>query len=322
MTAQTFRWAIQPYKRPFLTPLKTSHGVWSVREGLFVLLESQQSGEVGIGEVCPLPWFGTETLEEAIALSQTFSKNITVQAVHDISSKFPASQFGWGTALEALLRPKSELVQVASHQICGLLPAGERVLEAWPNLWQQGHRTFKWKVGVNSVDDELVLFRRLMSALPKDAKVRLDANGGLTMREAIAWLKACDSHGQQMEFIEQPLAPQQFSELQQLAQDFATPIALDESVASLADIQMCHQKEWPGLYVCKLAIMGFPWAIRNALANISNPKIFSSVFEAAPGRDAALALASELGITNALGFGVDHWLAESPKVSINSSTFS
>ena len=59
----TYTLHLKPYHRPFQKPLETAHGVWSIRNGLLVGL--QQGDAIGWGEVAPLPWFGTETLEEA-----------------------------------------------------------------------------------------------------------------------------------------------------------------------------------------------------------------------------------------------------------------
>ncbi|MEM9138034.1 MAG: o-succinylbenzoate synthase, partial [Cyanobacteria bacterium P01_F01_bin.42] len=212
------------------------------------------------------------------------------------------------------------------HKICGLLPAGQSALSKWPTLWQEGFRTFKWKIGVADIGDELFILKALLKALPAEAQLRLDANGGLTLEQARSWLTECDrlrSAAPTLEYLEQPLPTDQVRSLQALASNFQTPIALDESVASLAELQTWHERQWPGYYVLKPAIMGFPWAIRRACDQVSNPKIFSSVFEASVGQAAALGLAAELSAPNfALGFGVDHWLAESPSVSISSSTFS
>jgi len=40
-----------------------------------------------------------------------------------------------------------------------------------------GYHTFKWKIGVAAIQDELKIFHKLLQALPMLAQLRLDANG-------------------------------------------------------------------------------------------------------------------------------------------------
>ena len=214
------------------------------------------------------------------------------------------------------------------HQICGLLPAGETALIAWQPLWSQGYRTFKWKIGVQAFETECQLFQSLITTLPTSAKIRLDANGGLNLAQAQHWASQCetfrfDDETPTVEYLEQPLPPQDWQNLLALAHQSTIAIALDESVATVQDLLIWQDRGWPGLYVIKPAIMGFPQTLRALCRQLPNPTIFSSVFEAQVGRQKSLALAQELMPPNlARGFGVDHWLAELPKVSISNSIFS
>lgn len=321
-----YEFAFEQYDRPFKVPLKTHHGEWSNRQGIFVYLRNS-FGSVGVGEISPLPWFGTESVEAAIAFCLSLPQRLTTSDILEIPDDFPTVQFGLGTALE-VFNPSTCLERLPSHQICALLPSGEKALTEWPDLWAQGHRTFKWKMGAQGLEAELQIFRVLVSALPCTAKLRLDANGGLDFAQAQRWAICCDTFrwGDEtpvVEYIEQPLPADDWKNLLTLSRQSQTAIALDESVATVQDLVIWQERDWPGFYVIKPAIMGFPQTLRDICRQIPNPKIFSSVFEAQVGRHKALALAKELGTPGlALGFGVDHWLAESPNVSMSSSIFS
>ena len=322
-----YDFGFEDYDRCFKVPLKTHYGDWSIRQGIFVYLRDQ-FGAVGVGEISPLPGFGTESIEEAIAFCSSLPQHLALSEIIGISAHLPSVQFGFGTALEALQCSPCSKALLSADKICGLLPAGLKALTVWKELWQQGHRTFKWKIGVEDIETELFLFQSLMSQLPPRAKLRLDANGGLTLDQAQCWVSECDryqrmSQSPAVEYVEQPLPPSQWQQLLWLSHQFKTAIALDESVATLADLETWQQRNWPGFYVLKPAIMGFPQAIRQVCRLITNPMIVSSVFEASVGRRKALELAQDLSSPEfALGFGVDHWLAESPSVSISSSIFS
>ena len=61
------------YRAPFRVAVRTAHGVWGEREGLIVRLENE-AGAVGWGEAAPIPWFGTETVEEDEAGCRTLGE--------------------------------------------------------------------------------------------------------------------------------------------------------------------------------------------------------------------------------------------------------
>ncbi len=198
-----------------------------------------------------------------------------------------------------------------------LLPAGEAALTAWKPLWEQGFRTFKWKIGVYAIAIELELLHRLTQALPQSAKLRLDANGGLSLDDATQWLKTCDAIAAApgssivIEYLEQPLDVTQFQAMQHLGDRYTTPIALDESVATLQQLQACYENGWHGVFVIKPAIVGSPSRLRQFCQHHPIDAVFSSAFETAIGRQAGLRLAAAVGNPDrAVGYGTTHWFNE------------
>ncbi|MEJ1936925.1 o-succinylbenzoate synthase, partial [Nostoc sp. NIES-2111] len=192
-----------------------------------------------------------------------------------------------------------------------LLPAGEAALNQWCSLWEEGYRTFKWKIGVGDIAQELKIFDSLIQSLPASAKLRLDANGGLSYHQAHTWLQACDNLPIEIEFIEQPLSVDKFSQMLALSEAYSTAIALDESVATLKQLADCYEKGWRDVFVIKPAIIGSPSRLRQFCQQHEIDAVFSSVFETAIARQAALKLAAELSRYNrAVGFGVNHLFAE------------
>ncbi|MBD2018791.1 o-succinylbenzoate synthase, partial [Leptolyngbya sp. FACHB-36] len=187
-----------------------------------------------------------------------------------------------------------------------LLPAGEAALSAWKMLHQQGFRTLKWKIGVEPIAQELVVFEHLIQALPV-VNLRLDANGGLSLNEAEQWLERCDrlnatERSVQVEYLEQPLPPHQFTTMQSLSDRYRTSIALDESVATLPQLCTHYDQGWSGIFVIKPAIAGSPIRLRQFCRSRSIDAVFSTVFETAIGRQAGLRLAADLGRDRAVGY--------------------
>jgi O-succinylbenzoate synthase len=297
----------KPYRRRFRQPLRTAHGLWRWRQGILLRCQDD-AGRVGFGEAAPLPWFGTETLDQAQQFWRQKAGWLRTEAALLVPDGLPASQFAVGAALSEMTAapgPAGSVYPLGHEDICGLLPAGGNALETWSGLWTRGHRTFKWKVGVFPVAAELAWLESLIGQLPADCRLRLDANGGLTLQEAEAWLARCDALGIAagdsiqgsasggIEYLEQPLPPGQFEAMQRLSHQFETAIALDESVSTRVGRETCDRQNWPGLYVIKPSIGGYPARLKAFLSRVGPRVTFSSAFETVVGRQAVLGLALE-----------------------------
>ncbi len=356
-----YKFEFRTYQRKFKRPLRTSHGVWDIREGIILKLTGENN-QIGWGEIAPLSCFGSETFEQALDFCNSLSCNISSEIIFAISAELPACQFGFESALSNSKSPLTPLNKggkggvkvpllkgdlggsslslkptfivgsvLSCHQLpqpgneednnqySGLLPAGEAALSAFQGLWKQGFRTFKWKIGVAAIEEELTIFQQLIKAMDdfgdgEKALLRLDANGGLNYSQAETWLKTCDNvleipdFSVKIEFLEQPLAVTQFESMLALSAAYKTPIALDESVANLDRIQECYNQGWRGIFVIKPAICGSPSQLRKFCQTHNIDAVLSSVFETQIGRQAALNLATELfPNSRALGFGTNDW---------------
>lgn len=311
--------AIRPYRRRFAQPLQTAHGPWMWREGLLIRLEDSL-GRVGYGEVAPIPWFGSESVAEALVFCRAQRGEWRCGEIPDA---LPATQFGLESAQADLTgqidgkEPAIPADSVANAAICGLLPAGETALETAPQCLAQGHRTLKWKIGVGLIADEIRWFDQLVADLPTNTRLRLDANGGLSLAQAEQWLVVCDRinanpHLATVEYLEQPLPPDQLEDMTALGERYQTAIALDESVATAAQLEHCWQRGWRGGFVVKPAIAGSPRQLEAFCQKYQPRLVFSSAFETVVGRRAALAIAARCSPSPApaLGFGTQGWFAD------------
>ena len=297
------RFQFRRYRLAFRTAVRTAHGVWTEREGLIVRL-TDEAGRVGLGEAACLPWFGTETVAAAEAAAGKLGEWIESEQLADVPmnlvclrNALAAAQAAWASPIE---------VRNETRGVAALLPAGRAVLEAIRPKAEAGFRVFKWKVGVGDLADELGLFDDVCAALPNGAKLRLDANGAWDRRKAERWLERCAERP--VEFVEQPVAADARGAddlLRGLAEDWPTPIALDESLASGADIERWIGEGWRGVWVVKTSLLR---DVAGALVQLEKAQaqvVFSSALETAVGAKAALQWAMAWpGEPRALGFGV------------------
>jgi O-succinylbenzoate synthase len=264
------------YRRPFQNALETARGPWRIREGIVLRLKDAQE-KVGFGEVAPIEDFGTESLADA----EAFLKSLKGTWDGKIPGKLPCSAFGLGCA-EGWINDRFSTI-TATLETAALLPAGERAVAVMDEKLAAGFRTFKWKMGVGDPDSE----KKIAATLAGRGTLRLDANGGLDIKQTKDWLGFLDTLPG-VEYLEQPLPRGRWRECFPLNGQFKTPIALDEDASEAHD--------WPGPLVIKPALAG------NIPATTNMDSIYSSALETSIGKEAALRLA--MYCTRAIGFGV------------------
>jgi o-succinylbenzoate synthase len=289
------------YQRPFLYPLQTAHGQWSVREGLIIQL-IDQAGSKYWGEIAPIPWFGSESLAEAIEFCTSLGDSVSWPL--EIPDQLPATQFAFSAAIPYGYEPLEPVMEDVAWSV--LLPAGERVLKAWQRPWALGHRTFKWKIGVAGVAEELVMFDRLRAALPTDAQLRLDANAGLSYNNACTWLSSLPVNA--IEFLEQPVAS--LHEMLRLAERFEMPLAVDELVSNLGRLRDCYDQGWRGIYVIKPCIAGSLGDLTDFIQEHQLDVVLSSSLESSIGQQVTLRWAADqMLMDRAAGMATGNWFA-------------
>jgi O-succinylbenzoate synthase len=305
-----YRFEFRRYAVPFRAPVRTAHGLWAVREGVIVRL-SDGSGAAGYGEAAPIARFGAETGDEIEAVCREVKVEVDDERLAAIPETAGLLR-GAVAAARAMLRASRENEQTlksaaAYLPIAALLPAGRGVLDAVGPKAEMGFRTFKWKVGVGDIGNELSLLDDLIAKLPSGAKLRLDANGAWDRRKAERWLERCADRP--VELVEQPIdaaARGADDLLMGLAGDFPTPVALDESVTGAREVERWIGVGWPGVFVIKPSLLGGKAAAAlQQLKAAKAPVVFSSALETAVGAQTALRMAFGFGgEARALGFGV------------------
>ena len=275
----TYRFLHRHYRLPLRTPLRTAHGSWAEREGILVRLESE-AGLASFGEIAPIPWFGTETMAEADEICRKLGDRISDTALDQVPKKMGAVRF----ALAAALGRPGAILGAPRVPVTALLPAGRAALAALPARLEAGSLSFKWKVGVESADLELGLLDELLDVLPTYAKLRLDANGAWDRRVAERWLTRCADRP--VEFVEQPVAPEEEELLHGLAENYPVKLALDESVTGLDEARRWQAEGWSGVFVLKPALAGPLEEVAAWVVATGADVVLSSAIETALGRAA------------------------------------
>jgi L-alanine-DL-glutamate epimerase-like enolase superfamily enzyme len=131
-----------------------------------------------------------------------------------------------------------------------ILPVGETVALARDRA-RQGFRILKVKGGLDP-DEDVRRVRAIHDALPRLA-LRLDADGGYTVPQALAVARALEG---QLEMLEQPTPAADLDGLRQVTQHSPVPILADQSVVGPASaLEIAAGRAADGLSV-KLATCG------------------------------------------------------------------
>lgn len=244
-----------PVRLRFAQPLRTARGEFTDRAS--VLLELRDAGgTAGYGEAAPWPGFGTESVDEAEA---------SLRALEHLLPGASLQSGEWPVALENLLagrpaaraalqgalldldargagRPLSAHLAARAGSTCGAtlsrVPVSALLTARDPEaLFSQaalarkaGHRAVKIKLGGEAVTYDVARLRAVRDGIGPSVRLRGDANGAWSVRDAFAALEAFAPFG--LEYVEQPVAAQDIDGMAELRRHAAVQVAADESVAS------------------------------------------------------------------------------------------
>ena len=214
-----------------------------------------------------------------------------------------------GVSLQRLLGGTSQRVgtdvTLAAGDVAGsVASAQERVKEGFTML--------KLKVGTDAAAD-VERVSAVRAAVGSDVRLRVDANQGWTVREAITVIRRLEDGGADLELVEQPVAARNLDGLARVTAAVSTPVMADEAVFDLHDLLELIRRGAADLVNVKLAKCGGlgPATALLAVAGAAGlGTIIGSMMETAVGVGAAAALAAAHGCTNVADLDAAWWAAE------------
>ena len=242
----------------FSIPLRTRFRGLSLREGALV------EGEVGWGEFSPFLEYDAATSAPWLACARE------------------AADVGWPEPVRWSV-PVNVTVPACSPE-----KAREIVLAS------AGCRTAKVKVaeaGQPLAEDEARL-EAVRDALGPDGLVRVDANGGWSLDEAVVAVRRLERAAGGLEYVEQPCAA--VEDLAALRRRVDVPVAADESIRRAEDPYRVRDLEAADVAVLTVQPLGGVRACLRIAEDIGLPVVVSSAVETSVGIAAGLALAAAL----------------------------
>ena len=219
----------------------TSRGVLTTKETWYVKLESD--GNWGIGECGILRGLSCDDVPDYEKKLKWACDHIEMDRLllYEQLKAYPSIIFGIEQAFKSLesedpfkLFDCKFIDQQKPIQINGLIWMGDQAFmrKQIDEKLAAGVRCIKIKVGAIDFEEELNLIQYLR-AQSSTIEIRLDANGGFSIENALDRLKRLSEH--KIHSIEQPLKPQYKTELAELCLISPIPIALDESLIGVVE---------------------------------------------------------------------------------------
>jgi muconate cycloisomerase len=264
-----------PVALPLKTPMKMSGVTIATAENLLVRVELV-NGVVGWGEAPSAPTMTGDTLGGLVAAVRDHLAPLLIGKdiwpKHDyrrMLRRALVGNTGAHSAVEMALLDAA--CRATNSRLINVVSAKPARIGVRP-MWLLGNGTvehdiaeakakqaaginfFKLKIGVKPIVEEIKAAQAIRKALP-DATLCADANCGLTLAAAKRYANA--TRYTDIAFIEQPLPPEDLGGLKALARATKTPIGMDESIHSQADIEAVKRAGAKGLSLKLIKLGGF-----------------------------------------------------------------
>lgn len=229
---------------PLTRPYALSFGTIEAFETYYAFVEAE--GRTGAGEVTLLPGYGPETADSTAAeltrLGAVLAGGVGVEsALADLAGRAPFLASGLRCAFETWELGGAEFFARAlpgAVPLCAFCPGQtpEAAADSARRLAEAGYATLKLKVGRLPPAAEAARVRAAAEAAGAGVRLRLDANQGYRFDDALAVGRELEGLAA-VELLEQPFGPGQWREHESLAARIGTPLMLDESVWTEADVR-------------------------------------------------------------------------------------
>ncbi len=188
------------------------------------ILELEQDGKVGRGEVAPLPGFSRESLEQAGIEAQSVIEAWCSGTMSDLDNILPSVAFGFSMAIAEL----EQQIPLSGNYVAAPLCTGDpdEIIESLNHM--PGKRVAKVKVGLYEPIRDGMLVNLMLESVP-NLSLRLDANRAWTKEKAMKFASyVSPSLRQRIEFLEEPCSNP--SESLAFAIDTGIAIGWDETL--------------------------------------------------------------------------------------------
>jgi len=193
-----------------------------------------------------------------------------------------SANVGWPTPLRHSIPVNVTVPAVGPEESARIVKTSRGCLTAKVKVAEPGQ----------SLAEEEARLEAVRDTLGPDGRIRVDANGGWSVDEAVAAIKALDRAAGGLEYVEQPCAA--VEDLALVRRRVAVRIAADESIRRAVDPYRVRDLAAADIAVLKVQPLGGVRACLRIAEDIGLPVVVSSALESSVGIAAGVALAAAL----------------------------
>ena len=235
------------YNLPFRHPFTISKGTKTHQPTLIVELDFM--GIKGYGEAPAISYYNitvekmVDDLERKKIFIEKFAFSDPERYWHYLHHLFPANPFlvcaldmaGWDIYGKLKRKQLHELwgLNIATAPLTDYTIGIDSIENMVAKMKEKPWPVYKIKVGVDGDIDMVTELRK-----HTDAIFRVDANAGWTLEQALQKIPILKTLG--VEFVEQPLAKDDWEGMKILFEKSELPLIADESCVAESDVEKCH----------------------------------------------------------------------------------
>ncbi|GGD10540.1 mandelate racemase/muconate lactonizing enzyme family protein [Pontibacillus salipaludis] len=237
----------EPLKKPFKTALRTV----TVAESIYVKVTCD-NGITGWGEAPPTHVITGESiasieyaishiikpllLEKSLLNREALFESLAQSMVGNTSAKAAVDMALHDCFAQACGLPLYQLLggyksELETDYTVSVNDPEEMAADATQYI-QEGFNVLKVKVGKDEIEKDIERIRKIREKIGHEPTIRLDANQGWTVKEAIYAIQRMEELDLRIELVEQPVKAHDIEGLKRVTDATQTPIMADESVFS------------------------------------------------------------------------------------------
>lgn len=270
MTIETVE--VRPIELALTEPFEIALGEQTAASNLLVTVELDD-GTVGYGEGAPIPPITGDTQASAIATVEAATSLLIGEPVADYRRLVEAVRSTLAGSPSALLAVEMALLDAycRAHELPLSALFGGDPRPVWSDLTIpivdpevatertetavcRGFEAFKVKTGAE-LDADIDRVAAVREAAPR-ARIKVDANQGWTVAEAVRFAERCSSMGLDLELLEQPVRADDLRGLASVTERTSVPVAADESCFSPTDAIVIARRQAADVLNIKLGKSG------------------------------------------------------------------
>ena len=234
---------------PLLKPFKTALRVATTADSIYVKVQCD-NGLIGWGEATATAVITGDTLQSIETAIHDFFKPYLLgkdilnfeDIFHDLSSLMIRNSSGRAAVDMAIYDCLAQYSQLPLYQYLGgkssqletdytvSVDTPRKMGEEAKDYINNGFTILKVKVGLGDIYEDIERVKEIRRCVGEGVTIRLDANQGWTVKEAIQAIHRMEDLDLQIELVEQPVKADDLEGLRQVTQHVDTLIMADESV--------------------------------------------------------------------------------------------